>query len=88
MLLKVLNFVFGRDIVRGTLMRKKGDEFEFSKTAFTMFISFAAAIFMALYDLIAHGFRFDVFCVLLSVALTGKIADRFSKKLQPNNAAQ
>jgi hypothetical protein len=67
-----------KDIVNDTL-KKEG---KFSRTSLTMFVSFFVSIMMSCIDFAFNGLRFDVWCVLVGVALGSKITDSFSKKIE------
>jgi len=56
---------------------------KFSRTSLTMFTAWLLSIYMALYDLYKHGFKFEVFFTFVSVAVGVKIADSYGKKIQP-----
>jgi hypothetical protein len=66
-------------IINDTL-KKKG---KWSRTSLTMFTSFIISIGLATFDLVKSGFNFEVFLVFMSVAVGVKVADSFSKKINP-----
>lgn len=66
-----------KDIVNDTL-KKNG---KFSRTSLTMFVTLFVALVMSCIDFAFNGLRFDVWCVLMGVAMGSKITDSFSKKI-------
>jgi Na+/proline symporter len=72
------------DIADDTLKKpdKKG-VLKWSRTSLTMFTAWVVSIYMAMYDMYNHGFKYEVFLAFVGVALGSKIADGFSKKLDP-----
>jgi len=73
-----------KEIVNDTL-KKRDDKgvLHYSRTSLTMFSAWVIAIYMVLHDLYKTGFRFEVFCMLVGVALGSKVTDAFSKKIDP-----
>ncbi len=73
-----------KEIAEDTLKRpdEKGVQ-RWSRTSLTMLSAWAVSIYMALFDMFKNGFHLEVFITLVSVALGSKIADGFSKKLDP-----
>jgi len=65
-------------IINDTL-KKEG---KFSRTSLTMFSAWFASLVMSTIDFAFNGLRFDVWCVLVGVALGSKITDSFSKKIE------
>jgi hypothetical protein len=65
-------------IINDTL-KKEG---KFSRTSLTMFSSWFVSLVMSTIDFAFNGLRFDVWCVLVGVALGSKITDSFSKKIE------
>ena len=66
-----------KEIVNDTL-KKNG---KWSRTSLTMFTSYFVALLMSIIDFSLNGLRFDVWCVLIGVAMGSKITDSFSKKI-------
>ena len=66
-----------KDIVNDTL-KKNG---KWSRTSLTMFTSYFVSLAMSIIDFAYNGLRFDVWCVLIGVAMGSKITDSFSKKI-------
>ena len=66
-----------KDIVNDTL-KKNG---KWSRTSLTMFVTLFVALVMSCIDFAFNGLRFDVWCVLIGVAMGSKITDSFSKKI-------
>lgn len=66
-----------KEIVNDTL-KKNG---KWSRTSLTMFTSYFVALLMSIIDFALNGLRFDVWCVLIGVAMGSKITDSFSKKI-------
>ena len=66
-----------KEIVNDTL-KKNG---KWSRTSLTMFTSYFVALLMSIIDFAFNGLRFDVWCVLIGVAMGSKITDSFSKKI-------
>ena len=66
-----------KEIVNDTL-KKNG---KWSRTSLTMFTSYFVALLMSCIDFAFNGLRFDVWCVLIGVAMGSKITDSFSKKI-------
>ncbi len=54
-----------------------------SRTSLTMITAWVISIYMAMFDMVKNGFNLEVFLTLVGVALGSKIADGFSKKLDP-----
>jgi hypothetical protein len=65
-------------IINDTL-KKEG---KFSRTSLTMFSAWFVSLLMSTIDFAFNGLRFDVWCVLVGVALGSKITDSFSKKIE------
>ena len=65
-------------IINDTL-KKDG---KFSRTSLTMFSAWFVSLVMSCIDFMYNGLRFDVWCVLVGVALGSKITDSFSKKIE------
>lgn len=66
-----------KDIVNDTL-KKNG---KFSRTSLTMFSAWFVGLVMSIIDFAFNGLRFDVWCVLIGVAMGSKITDSYSKKI-------
>ena len=66
-----------KEIVNDTL-KKNG---KWSRTSLTMFTSYFVSLVMSIIDFAFNGLRFDVWCVLIGVAMGSKITDSFSKKI-------
>lgn len=66
-----------KEIVNDTL-KKNG---KWSRTSLTMFTSYFVALLMSIIDFAFNGLRFDVWCVLIGVAMGSKITDSYSKKI-------
>ena len=66
-----------KEIVNDTLKRNG----KWSRTSLTMFTSYFVALLMSIIDFAFNGLRFDVWCVLIGVAMGSKITDSFSKKI-------
>ena len=66
-----------KEIVNDTL-KKNG---KWSRTSLTMFTSYFVSLLMSIIDFSLNGLRFDVWCVLIGVAMGSKITDSFSKKI-------
>lgn len=66
-----------KEIVNDTL-KKNG---KFSRTSLTMFSAWFFALLMSIIDFAFNGLRFDVWCVLIGVAMGSKITDSYSKKI-------
>ena len=66
-----------KEIVNDTL-KKNG---KFSRTSLTMFSAWFVALLMSIIDFAFNGLRFDVWCVLIGVAMGSKITDSYSKKI-------
>lgn len=77
-----------KDIANDTLKRDKDGVRRWSKTALTMWSAWLLSMFMAVYDLIQHGFRYDVWVALVAVATGIKLTDKISKKIQPENKTE
>jgi len=65
-------------IINDTL-KKEG---KFSRTSLTMFSAWFVSLVMSTIDFVFNGLRFDVWCVLVGVAMGSKITDSFSKKIE------
>lgn len=61
----------------------KEKRLKWSATKCTMFVAFFTSIFMAVYDCYKNGLNEIVFGALLTVAITGKVANAWSKKIDP-----
>lgn len=83
----VLDFVTA--IIQDTLKvyNDKEKRLKWSATKWTMFISFITALSMAIYDCYKNGLNEIVFGALLTVAITGKVTDAWSKKIDPTIVA-
>ncbi len=81
--LKILN-----EIANDTLKRadSKG-VLRWSRTSLTMLTAWIVSLYMAGYDMYKNGFHTEVFLTLVGVALGSKVADGFSKKLDPTVVA-
>lgn len=66
-----------KEIINDTLKRNG----KWSRTSLTMFTSYFVALLMSIIDFALNGLRFDVWCVLIGVAMGSKITDSFSKKI-------
>lgn len=79
-----------RQIINDTLKRFDTSEkrLKWSGTKLTMLIAWGTALFMAIYDCYKKGFNEFAFGVLVTVALTGKVTDAWSKKLTPVDTAK
>lgn len=66
-----------KEIVNDTLKRNG----KWSRTSLTMFTSYFVALLMSIIDFALNGLRFDVWCVLIGVAMGSKITDSYSKKI-------
>lgn len=66
-----------KEIVNDTL-KKNG---KWSRTSLTMFVTLFVALLMSCIDFAFNGLRFDVWCVLMGVAMGSKITDSYSKKI-------
>ena len=66
-----------KEIVNDTLKRNG----KWSRTSLTMFTSYFVALLMSIIDFAFNGLRFDVWCVLMGVAMGSKITDSYSKKI-------
>ena len=66
-----------KEIANDTLKRNS----KWSRTSLTMFVAFFVSILMSCIDFVYNGLRFDVWCVLVGVAMGSKITDSFSKKI-------
>ena len=67
-----------KEIINDTL-KKNG---KFSRTSLTMFSAWCVGLVMSIIDFSFNGLRFDVWCVLIGVAMGSKITDSYSKKIQ------
>jgi len=65
----------------------KEKRLKWSATKWTMFVAFGTAICMGLYDSYKNGLDEFVFGALLTVALTGKVTNAWSKKIDPTIVA-
>lgn len=66
-----------KDLINDTL-KKNG---KYSRTSLTMFVTLVVALWMCVVDFAYNGLRFDVWCVLIGVAMGSKITDSYSKKI-------
>lgn len=66
-----------KEIVNDTLKRNG----KWSRTSLTMFVTLFVALLMSCIDFVFNGLRFDVWCVLMGVAMGSKITDSYSKKI-------
>lgn len=56
---------------------------KWSRTSLTMFSAWVWVIVIATIDYIQHGFHFEVWITMVCVALGIKIANSYSKKIDP-----
>ena len=66
-----------KEIINDTLKRNG----KWSRTSLTMFSAWFVALLMSIIDFALNGLRFDVWCILIGVAMGSKITDSFSKKI-------
>ena len=66
-----------KEIVNDTLKRNG----KWSRTSLTMFSAWFVGLLMSIIDFAFNGLRFDVWCVLIGVAMGSKITDSYSKKI-------
>lgn len=73
-------------IIRDTLKRydKNEKRLKWSSVRLVGFQCFNTALGLAVYDAIKTGFNIWVFMALLTVAITGKLPDAWSKKINPD----
>lgn len=71
------------DIVNGTLKRydSKG-VLRYSRTSLTMFTAWISCLLMSYIDFIQNGLRFDVWTILIGVAIGSKLSDAYSQKIK------
>tara|TARA_R110000868_G_scaffold277672_1_gene537450 strand:- start:685 stop:933 length:249 start_codon:yes stop_codon:yes gene_type:complete len=75
-------FKFFARISNDTLKRfDENGKRRWSRTSLTMLTAWIVTLFMALFDFLDNGLRFDVWVALLTVATGIKIADSYSKKI-------
>lgn len=73
------------EIANDTLKRPdETGKLKWSRTSMTMLTAWVVSIYMALYDMVKNGFEFEVFLVMVGVALGSKVTDAFSRKIDPS----
>ena len=70
-----------KDIINDTLKKEVNGKVRWSRTSLTMFSAWFISLTMAIIDFGFNGLRFDVWFVLIGVAMGSKITDSYSKKL-------